>query len=248
VLFSLATLATPSGGAPSAGEAILSLAWIAGGGVAIGAVAAAAALLIAGRTEEHLVETAITVVSAYGAFILAQDCGASGVLATVTSGLLLGNLGVLAERPRFNALTPHGRESVLAFWEFAAFLANSFVFLLIGLALATVRFPWDWRLAAVVGLALAGRAAAVYPIGLAFSRSRWLLTGAQQHLLWWGGLRGALALALALMLPRDAPHREAILVSAFAVVAFSVLVQGLTADLLLRRLGLTHAPAGKRLG
>ena len=236
VLFALATMVSPGGGLPSAGEALTSLAWIAGGGVVVGAGVAAAALALAGRTQEHLVETAITAVAAYGSFLAAERFGASGVLATVTAGLILGNLGVLAEKDA--VLTAQGRGFVLAFWEFAAFLANSFVFLLIGLALAHVGLSADWRTAAVVALALAGRAAAVYPVSLPFARSRWKINAAQQHFLWWGGMRGALALALALTLPRDAPYRDAILVSAFAVAAFSILVQGITAGWALRRLGL----------
>ena len=85
---------------------------------------------------------------------------------------------------------------------------------------------------------MAGRAAAVYPICLAFSRSRWAVPLNEQHLLWWGGLRGALALALSL--PFDLARREDILILAFAVVAFSVIVQGLTAPIALKALGLTE--------
>ena len=84
-----------------------------------------------------------------------------------------------------------------------------------------------------------GRAVAVYPVCLAFLRSRWAIPLNQQHLMWWGGLRGALALALALALPADLPRRDDILIAAFAVVAFSVIVQGLTAPLALKALRLT---------
>ncbi|MDE3177083.1 MAG: cation:proton antiporter [Pseudomonadota bacterium] len=235
VLFALATL---GGALPSAGVALGELAWIAGGGVALGALAAGLALTLAGRTQEHMVETAITAVAAYGSFLAAERMGASGVLATVTAGLLLGNLGVLAEPDRPFSLSTQGREFVLAFWEFSAFVANSFVFLLIGLALAHVGLKFDWRPVAIVALALIGRAVAVYPVAALFAFSRWRLPAAEQHFLVWGGLRGALALALALTLPVDAPYREQILVGAFAVVAFSVLIQGLTAGPALRRLGL----------
>ncbi len=245
VLFGLALLVGPGGELPGGGEALADFAWIAGGGVALGVVGAGLALLVAGRTEEHLVETAITVVAAYGSFLAAERLGASGVLATVTAGLLLGNLGVLAEpRPGFS-ISAAGREFVLAFWEFAAFLANSFVFLLIGQALAHTGLGLDWRLIVIVALALAGRAVSVYPIAKLFSRSRWRLSLPEQHFLWWGGLRGALALALALSLPADAPYRDQTLVAAFAVVAFSVLVQGLTAGVALKRLGL--APKSGRV-
>jgi CPA1 family monovalent cation:H+ antiporter len=239
VLFSLALLIGPDGSLPGGREALLDFVEIAGGGIGLGAVAAGLALLVAGRTQEHTVETAITAVAAYGSFLAAERLGASGVLATVTAGLLLGNLGVLAEPKRGFSLTPQGREFVLAFWEFAAFLANSFVFLLIGQALAHIGLGLDWRLAVAVALALAGRAVAVYPISALFWRSRWRLSLAQQHFLWWGGLRGALALALALTLPVDQPYRDQTLAAAFAVVAFSVLVQGLTAGAVLKRLGLT---------
>jgi CPA1 family monovalent cation:H+ antiporter len=139
------------------------------------------------------------------------------------------------------SITPHGRAFVLEFWEFAAFLANSLVFLLIGSALATVDFAREgiFALTLIVALALLGRAVAVYPVCLAFLGSRWAIPLNQQHLMWWGGLRGALALALALALPADLPRRDDILISAFAVVAFSVIVQGLTAPLALKALRLT---------
>ena len=147
------------------------------------------------------------------------------------------------------ALTAHGRTFVLQFWEFAAFLANSLVFLLIGSAMATIDFSREgWRaLALAVLFALAGRAIAVYPVCLALARTRWAIPLNQQHLLWWGGLRGALALALALALPYDLPQRADILIVAFAVVAFSVIVQGLTAPFALAWLGLTPAKADRRL-
>ncbi|MGO4869005.1 MAG: cation:proton antiporter [Roseiarcus sp.] len=214
---------------------------IGGGGVVVGLVVAGIAILLAGRTSDHLVETALTAVAAYGSFLIAERIGASGVLATVSAGLLMGNLGVLAgEADRF-ALTSQGRAFVVEFWEFAAFVANSLVFLLIGLALAATPTQTFGALAVIVALALAGRAAAVYPISFAFARSRWALSWPQQHFLWWGGLRGALALALALALPPATPHRDDILVGAFGVVAFSVLVQGLTAKLALRALRLDQA-------
>jgi CPA1 family monovalent cation:H+ antiporter len=165
--------------------------------------------------------------------------------------MVMGNLGVLGPKERFGlALTPQGRVFVLEFWEFAAFLANSLVFLLIGSAMATIDFAREGlvALALVVALALAGRAVAVYPVCLLLAPTRWAIPLNQQHLLWWGGLRGALALALALALPVDLPRRDDILISAFAVVAFSVIVQGLTAPFVLRGLGLVakSGPAESR--
>ena len=78
----------------------------------------------------------------------------------------------------------------------------------------------------------------IYPISALFSRSRWRLSAAYQHTLFWGSLRGALALALALAVPAEVPERNAIILTAFVVVAFSILVQGLTMPWLIKRLTL----------
>jgi CPA1 family monovalent cation:H+ antiporter len=219
--------------------AVTTFAVVAGGGLATGFGVGLIAVMLAGTSDDHLVETALTAVAAFGSFLIAEHFGASGVLASVAAGLTMGNLGVLMQKERFGlSITPHGRVFVLEFWEFAAFLANSLVFLLIGSAMATIDFAREGFLALmlVIALALLGRAAAVYPISFAFARTRWAIPRNQQHLMWWGGLRGALALALALALPADLPLRDDILISAFAVVAFSVIVQGLTAPLALKAL------------
>jgi CPA1 family monovalent cation:H+ antiporter len=91
--------------------------------------------------------------------------------------------------------------------------------------------------AIAIVLVTLSRALAIYPCSLLFSRSARKIKSEHQHILFWGGLRGALALALALGLPAEMPHREEIISVAFAVVAFSILVQGLTIKPLLRRLG-----------
>ena len=221
---------------------------VAGGGLAAGFGVGLIAVMIAGTSDDHLVETAVTVVAAFGSFLIAEHFGASGVLASVAAGMTMGNIGALMPKQRFGLLlTPHGRAFVLEFWEFAAFLANSLVFLLIGSAMATIDFAREglFALALAIALALLGRAAAVYPISFAFARTHWAIPLNQQHLMWWGGLRGALALALALALPADLPMRDDILISAFAVVAFSVIVQGLTAPLALKAARVTPARSGQ---
>ena len=244
VLFALVlawALATGREGTTSA-EIAWALVATAGGGILVGLLCGGAAILVAGRTSDHLVETALTTVAAYGSFLLAESLHLSGVLATVAAGLLMGNLGVLAASER-NVLSLRGREFVDAFWEFAAFIANSLIFLLIGVTVAGISFNelgWTALLIAVV-LVLIGRALSVYPLCLPFSRSRWAVPAREQHVLWWGGLRGALALALALALPPSLALRNEIVVAAFGVVAFSVVVQGLTMPLLLRVLGLLPA-------
>lgn len=202
------------------------------GGILCGAVVALAALVLAGRTEDHLVEITFTTVAAYGSFLLADHFGLSGVLATITAGLVMGNFNW------FNAISERGKEAVQAFWEYAAFVANSLVFLLIGMHGARQNFAALW-LSAVAAIALVtlGRALAIYPCCLLFSRSSLRVSAKHQHILFWGGLRGAVALALALGLPATVPMHEEIVTISFAVVAFSVFVQGLTMVPLLRRMG-----------
>ena len=88
-----------------------------------------AAILVAQRTTEHLIEAALTTIAAFGSFLVAEHFHVSGVLATVTAGLMMGNLGLLREDAR-SYLSYKGREFVHGFWEFAAFLANSMVFMI----------------------------------------------------------------------------------------------------------------------
>lgn len=203
-----------------------------GGGIICGGAVAIGALLLAGQTDDHLVEITFTTIAAYGSFLLAEHFGLSGVLATITAGLVIGNF------KSFHAISDRGQEAVQAFWEYAAFVANSLVFLLIGMHEARQNFIAIW-LPAIIAIALVtlGRAVAIYPCCLLFSRSSLRVTMKQQHVLFWGGLRGALALALALGLPPEVPLREDIITVSFAVVAFSVFAQGLTIAPFLRRMG-----------
>jgi CPA1 family monovalent cation:H+ antiporter len=202
------------------------------GGILCGALVAWSMLFLAGRTKDHLVEITFTTVSAYGSFMLAEHFHLSGVLATLTTGLMMGNSG------QTGPLSARGREAVEAFWEYIAFVANSLIFLLIGFReaqqdFANVLLP----ITLAIVLVTIGRAAAIYPTSWLFSRSHLRISAKHQHVLVWGGLRGALALALALGLPETIPHYGEIVTVSFAVVAFSVFAQGLTMTSLLRRMG-----------
>jgi len=227
-------LAAVAGGGPvTAGFIAGKLAVTALGGVAAGAAVALPLLLIAGRTEDRLVEITLTTLAAFGAFLLAEHFHLSGVLAGLTAGLLIGNVGWMG------SISDSSRPDILYFWEYAAFLANSVIFILIGGAMAgTPLLPVLEAAAAAILLSMAGRAATVYPIAALFARGPLGLPARYQHVLWWGGLRGALALALALALPASVVERDHIVAVVFAVVAFSVFVQGLTMGPLIARLGL----------
>lgn len=220
-----------AGGGTTPLEIAGSFAWTLGGGIAVGILAGGAVLLIAGRTEDHLVEITLTTIAAYGSFLLAEHIHASGVLASLAAGLMIGNVGWMG------AISSHGREHILSAWEYFAFVANSFVFILIGMNEASVPIGLlGFGTAGIaIVLVLLGRIAAVYPLSALFARSALAVPARYQHVLVWGGLRGALALALALALP-PIPERTAIILTTFIVVAVSLFVQGLTMSALVRRL------------
>ena len=201
------------------------------GGSLIGAVVASGFMLLAGQTPDYLVEITFTTLAAYGSFFVAEHFHCSGVLAALTAGLVVGNFR------SSTSMTDTGRQVLEPFWEYVAFIANSLIFLLIGAQEAQQHFS-DLFVPVLVGILLVtlGRAVAIYPVCAVFSRSRLKIASRHQHVLFWGGLRGALALALALAIPDNLPRHDAIITITFAVVAFSVFAQGLTITPLLSRL------------
>jgi CPA1 family monovalent cation:H+ antiporter len=151
-----------------------------------------------------------------------------------TTGLIVGNLGT----KNCSTLTKTALES---FWAYVAFIMNSLIFLLIGLEIHVDALLRSWRAVLLtVAAVLVGRASSVYllaPVSNVLTEKipiRW------QHVIVWGGLRGALALALALSLDSTFPYRDRILDLTFGIVVFSILVQGLTMKPLLRALSLAN--------
>jgi monovalent cation:H+ antiporter, CPA1 family len=172
----------------------------------------------------------------------------SAYVAFMGESLLLFLAG--AKRAEYNSspsapMTETGRQVLVPFWEYVAFIANSLIFLLIGAQEAQQHFRnlW-WPVFVAVVMVTAGRAIAIYPLCAVFSRSRLKVDSRHQHALFWGGLRGALALALALTLPQDVAQHDLIITLTFAVVAFSIFVQGLTITALFRRMGLLSRAQG----
>ena len=232
--------AIAAGASPAAGSVIPAFLWTLGGGMLIGLAVSGATLLIVGRTDDPLVEITLTTIAAWGSFLLAEQFHASGIISALAAGLLMGSFGS-------RLLSRRGRDRVHWAWEYFAFLANSFVFILIGANTANQPLQELGSISAALAIALvlAGRVLSIYPLALVFRASRWRLPASYQHVLFWGGLRGALALALALAVPATVPERSAIIVTAFVVVAFSILVQGLTMPFLIKRFDLGEQPPGQ---
>jgi len=231
--------AIAAGMAPSAASVVPQFLWTLGGGLLVGLAVSGVILLIVGRTDDPLVEITLTTIAAYASFLIAEELHASGIISALAAGLVVGNLGWGA------ALSEEGKTRVQYAWEYFAFLANSLVFILIGLNAASLPLRQLGSVGAIaIVLVLLGRAISIYPLAALFGGSRWKLPPAYQHTLFWGGLRGALALALALAVPATVPERTAIIVTAFVVVAFSILVQGLTMPWLINRFGLGELPPG----
>lgn len=210
-------------------ESILNFIVVSGGGLLIGLLLGLVISLAISIIDNSLIETTLTTVLAFGSYILAEQFHVSGVLAVVAAGIVSGNLGP-------QRMTPTTRILVYNFWEYAAFLANSFVFLLIGLQIDLNILLTDWKAVLWAILAvLVARAASIYGLS-------WIGPGIPRrykHVLYWGGLRGAISLALALSLPVSLGEQGTIIKSmAFGVVLFTLLVQGLTMKPFINRMGL----------
>jgi CPA1 family monovalent cation:H+ antiporter len=202
---------------------------VAGGGLAIGLILGIIISQAIRYIDDALIVTTLTTVLAFGSYIVAEYFHVSGVLAVVSAGLVSGNTG-----PR--GMSPSTRIIVFNFWDYAAFLANSVVFLLIGIQIDLLVLLSDWQVILWAILAvLVARAVSVYGLS-------WIGRGMPlrfKNVLYWGGLRGAISLALALSLPASlGPAKEEIQAMAFGVVLFTLLFQGLTMKPLINRMGL----------
>jgi CPA1 family monovalent cation:H+ antiporter len=238
VVFQIALVAAVSG-AFNPMEGMLNFLVVALGGMAVGGALGWLVAQLVARVDDRLIVTTLTTLLAYGAYLIAEhQFHVSGVLAVVVAGLLSGNVGLARTAPTTKIM-------LFNLWDFLAFLANSLLFLLIGLSVDLAEL---WAslgpIAVAVGAVLLGRAVVVYGLSTLAHLGdrqphiplRW------RHVLFWGGLRGAISLALALSLPSSLPHRETLLSMTFGVMLFTLLGQGTTIQFLLRHLGLTERP------
>jgi CPA1 family monovalent cation:H+ antiporter len=190
------------------------------------------------RIDRSAIQLTGSVVLAYGTYELAARSGLSGILATVVSAT---TLGVLMRRYAPGARIVHEFD---VFWGALAFALTSLTFLLIGFAIdiASLRYAIGGIIAGTVALVVA-RAAMVYlPLALRRLGTRGGLPSGWSHVLFWSGLRGAIALAAALSIPPDFPERALLQEISFGIVLVTLLLQGGTTPMVIRAVLRTRVP------
>jgi len=214
------------------------------GGAVVGLAAGYAVYRVMVSLDEHMTEIVLTIVLAYGAFLLAEHyLHVSGVIATVVAGLFMGNRG------REYAMSPQTKVSVFSAWDTGAFIVNTFIFLVIGVQTPLRQIlEVGHLLAPAIAVVLVGRAVSIYPlVGLS---NRFRPDGiplSTQHVLVWSGLHASIPIALALGLPPGFPFRQELRVMTFGIAAFSLVVQGLTIRRLVDFLGIATVSEEERL-
>jgi CPA1 family monovalent cation:H+ antiporter len=238
VVFTL-VMAFVGGRAFSAPVAILDFTRVVGMGVLIGATIGYAVSVVIHRVDDAMLEITLTTIAAYGSFVAAEHFHYSGVIATVTAGMLCGNHAART------GMSPSTRVAVATFWEYLAFALNSIVFLLIGFEVRVEALAAAWVPIVVAYLCVtAGRAVVIFAVAALLRPTRERMPFSWATVQVWGGLRGSLSMVLVLGLPTDFAHRDLLVAMTFGVVILSILVQGVTMSPLLKRFGLVaHSKA-----
>ncbi len=215
------------------------------GGALVGTFAALAFGWVLGRVKsDPFIETSLTTVLAYLSFLVAEEAlHVSGVMATVAAGITMGSWG----RAKISASVT---EYIDEFWEYMAFLANALIFLFVGLRVDLwVLYDSLDNLVWVIFAMLLSRAVVIYGLVPLIGRLPGALPVGRtyQAIMYWGGLRGAIALAIVLSL-KDFAYADIFVALVMGAVLFTLLVQGITIEKLVHYLGLDQPPITDRIG
>jgi monovalent cation:H+ antiporter, CPA1 family len=204
----------------------------AGGGITLGMALGYLTFRLIRMVDSYRVEVMLTLALAMGGYVLADKLHLSAPLEAVAAGLMVSGTA------RRFAMSPTTRHHLENFWELVDDIMNVVLFLLLGLQLLVLPLKMSFLIAGLIAIpvVLFARFVSVAAVVRTLAVCRQRVTG-NVMVLTWGGLRGALAVALALALPQDqAGERNLVLVATYIAVVFSILVQGLTIAPLLRRL------------
>jgi len=236
VLFTILLKALLSGQEFGFGQAAYEFVKVSVGGLLLGAVLGWIVFKIMRHIEDHLLENALCLVLAYGSFWLAEVMHLSGVIGTVMAGLMIGNYG------RRLSMSVKTTNTVEIFFESIGFLINSLLFVLIGLELREVPANIMWMTVFVaIAAMLIARAAVSYSFYWLLNQVGTKRPKRWNHILFWGGLRGSIPIALLLNLPNEGllvTWRPVLLLAGFGCVFFSLVVQGITMKPLMLKLGI----------
>ncbi|MDR3395890.1 MAG: sodium:proton antiporter [Parasulfuritortus sp.] len=229
VLFTLVLAMAVGGQTPSVGEGFALLLQEAGGGILFGLALGYLVFVMLRSIDSYQEEVLITLAAVLGGYALADRLHISGPLAMVVVGLVVGNHG------RALAMSDKTRQHLDMFWELIDEILNSVLFVLIGLEVTLIHLSLNLALASVVVIVVALSARLLSVAGpIALFRNAFQLPEGSWQVLTWGGLRGGISVALALSLPTG-PARDTILTLTYAIVVFSILVQGLTIGSVIRK-------------
>ncbi len=232
IVFFTLSVALVTGTVETPSELVLDFIKVVGFGALIGMGVGLAVSHILRRVDDPMIEITLTMIAAYGSFLVAEHFNFSGVIATVAAGMLCGNYGASV------GMTPSTRIAVDVFWQYMAFALNSIVFLLIGTEVNFENLLASWQAILVAYLVVTGgRALVIFGATSLLRKTREKISWGWSVVLTWGGLRGGLPMVLVLSLPKDFPHQELLVSMTFGVVILSILVHGLTMSPLLRWLG-----------
>jgi CPA1 family monovalent cation:H+ antiporter len=229
IVFFTLSLAVAAGVQTTAGGLALDFCKIVGFGLLIGGMIGLVVSQVTKQINDPMIEITLTTIAAYGAFVVADHFEYSGVIATVTAGMICGNYGARV------GMSPSTRLAIESFWEYVAFALNSIVFLLIGFEVHISRLVASWQMILAAYLVVTvGRALVIFSVSSLLRISRERIPWSWSVILTWGGLRGALPMVLVLSLPQNFPHRDTLVTMTFGVVIISILVHGLTTSPFLR--------------
>lgn len=206
-------------------QAALNFVTVALGGLALGVAIGYVVSKLQRLYEDHLLQIALTIVVAYGAFIVAELMHVSAIIAVVAASIVFGHMA------KNELVSPTTLYSTRVFWDSISFIANSCIFILVGMELSNPNFyQFRYFILATLLISIVARMILSYIVAPLANTKYFAITWPIRHLLFFGALRGALSMAMALSIPLEVESRELIITVTYSVVLISLVAQGLSLE------------------